>query len=53
MAVEEDAGARVHELQEGDAGAELVDEEGVGGEGVQLGGEEDLDDEVELSQDGA
>lgn len=54
MAVEQDAALRVQELEQRQAGAELVHEVRVGVQRRELGGEEgDLEDEVELSQDGA
>lgn len=56
MAVEQDwdLGGGAQELEEGQAGGELVDEEGGGGEGAQLGGEEgDVQDQVQLARDGA
>lgn len=54
MAVEDDAWAGLQQAQEGNAGAELVDEEGRGCELGELVGEEgDLQDEVHLAQDGA
>ena len=53
MAVEEDANARIEVAEQRQAGAELIDEEGVGLQRLQLGGERDLDDDVELAQDGA
>ena len=43
MAVEEDRGRGVEVLEEGEAGAELVDDEGGGLEGLELGGEVDVD----------
>ena len=53
VAVEEDGGGR-EARQQRDAGAELVDEEGVRGEVVQLARHQaDLEDEVQLAQDGA
>ena len=54
MAVEEDGGVRDEELEEREAGAELVDEEGGWAEEREFGGKEtDLEDEVELAKDGA
>lgn len=51
MAVEEDGGAWGEEAEEGDAGGELVDEDVV--EGLDLAGEEEVEGEVELAEDGA
>lgn len=53
VAVEEDAAARVEVLEQREAGAELVDEEGIGRELPELPVEVNLDDQVQLAQDGA
>lgn len=50
MAVEEDATAGIEVLQQWETGAELVNEEGFGRNVGQLGGEVDLEDQVQLSQ---
>lgn len=53
MAVEDDARAGLEQAEEGYAGAELVDEEGRGGEPCQFAGEEgNLQDQVQLAEDG-
>lgn len=53
MAVEENRRVRVEEAHEGQAGGELVDDEGAGLEGLEFAGEGDLDEELEVAQDGA
>lgn len=53
VAVEEDAAARVEVLEQGEAGAQLVDEEGIGRKLPELRVEVNLDDQVQLAQDGA
>ena len=53
MAVEEDGHAGGQVLEEGQAGAELVDDEGGRVQRLQLRGEVDVQEEVELAEDGA
>lgn len=53
MAVEEDRGGGAQELQQGETGAELVDEEVVWVEAGELAGIVDGEEEVGLAEDGA
>lgn len=53
VAVEQDGGPWLKELQEGQPRAELVDEEGIWPQGGELAVEADLDEEVQLPRDGA
>lgn len=53
VAVEEGGDGGVEVLEEGEAGGQLVDEEGGGLQGGEFRGEVDLEDEVQLAQDGA
>lgn len=53
MAVEEQRHILVRVLQQGQAGGELVDEEGARPEGGELAREGDGEEEVPLAQDGA
>lgn len=53
MAVEQDGCHWLEELQEGQPGAELVDEKGIGPQGGKLAVETDLYEEVQLPRDGA
>lgn len=53
MAIEESADVGMEGLEEGKPGRELVREEDGGFEGGEFGGKTDLEDEVDLAQDGA
>lgn len=53
MAVEEDGGGGVQEAQERQASRELVDDEGTGAKSGQLLGEGDVEDELDVAEDGA
>lgn len=53
MAVEQNRRIGGDESQQRKAGGELVDDKGAGLESFQFAGERDLDEELEMAQDGA
>ncbi|KAH6608235.1 hypothetical protein Trco_004548 [Trichoderma cornu-damae] len=53
VAVEEDRRIGREEAQEGEAGGQLVDDEGAGAEGPELARDGDVDEELQVAEDGA
>ena len=52
MAVEEDGDGRIEVTEKGEAGGELIDDKGAGRQVAKLARECDLQDEVDVAEDG-